>query len=570
MLKIGSIIDGKYKILNKVGQGGMSVVYLAMNEKANKQWAIKEVRKDGVKDFELIKQGLIVETDMLKKLSHPSLPSIVDVIEDDNTFLIVMDYIQGNPLSKTLEEYGAQSQENVVEWAKQLCDVLGYLHSRKPPIIYRDMKPANVMLKPDGSITLIDFGTAREYKSKNIADTTCLGTIGYAAPEQFGGMGQTDARTDIYCLGATLYHLVTGMNPCEPPYEIKPIRQINPALSNGLEKIIMKCTQRDPDARYQSCAELMYDLEHFDEMDNTYRRKMKFRLGIFIISVILTIGFGCVAIWGNASAENVKSKNYSYILSNAKSLDDYYNAILTDPSKTDAYIELVNYLRTDTLTKEEADGLNQLQAGLDRKNSNGYSETVNVLEELKEKNYDGYIDVCYEFGNAFLFSSDTTNDRERYVNASKWFSEAKNKYEMASIFCDIASCLQLIDQNHQSTMVQKGKELQEYKNLWDKLTKLESKINGLGKTPEESDTKINVINSITNIIYNNANGFVNAIKNNGLSYNEINTLLNDMNSSLVDIDDSIYKEQKQQVSAMISDTIEKYKITSAEKGSGNE
>lgn len=570
MLKIGSIIDGKYKILNKVGQGGMSVVYLAMNEKANKQWAIKEVRKDGVKDFELIKQGLIVETDMLKKLSHPSLPSIVDVIEDDNTFLIVMDYIQGNPLSKTLEEYGAQSQENVVEWAKQLCDVLGYLHSRKPPIIYRDMKPANVMLKPDGSITLIDFGTAREYKSKNIADTTCLGTIGYAAPEQFGGMGQTDARTDIYCLGATLYHLVTGMNPCEPPYEIKPIRQINPALSNGLEKIIMKCTQRDPDARYQSCAELMYDLEHFDEMDNTYRRKMKFRLGIFITSVILTIGFGCVAIWGNASAENVKSKNYSYILSNAKSLDDYYNAILTDPSKTDAYIELVNYLRTDTLTKEEADGLNQLQAGLDRKNSNGYSETVNVLEELKEKNYDGYIDVCYEFGNAFLFSSDTTNDRERYVNASKWFSEVKNKYEMASIFCDIASCLQLIDQNHQSTMVQKGKELQEYKNLWDKLTKLESKINGLGKTPEESDTKINVINSITNIIYNNANGFVNAIKNNGLSYNEINTLLNDMNSNLVDIDDSIYKEQKQQVSAMISDTIEKYKITSAEKGSGNE
>ena len=570
MLKIGSIIDGKYKILNKVGQGGMSVVYLAMNEKANKQWAIKEVRKDGVKDFELIKQGLIVETDMLKKLSHPSLPSIVDVIEDDNTFLIVMDYIQGNPLSKTLEVYGAQSQENVVEWAKQLCDVLGYLHSRKPPIIYRDMKPANVMLKPDGSITLIDFGTAREYKSKNIADTTCLGTIGYAAPEQFGGMGQTDARTDIYCLGATLYHLVTGMNPCEPPYEIKPIRQINPALSNGLEKIIMKCTQRDPDARYQSCAELMYDLEHFDEMDNTYRRKMKFRLGIFITSVILTIGFGCVAIWGNASAENIKSKNYSYILSNAKSLDDYYNAILTDPSKTDAYIELVNYLRTDTLTKEEADGLNQLQAGLDRKNSNGYSETVNVLEELKEKNYDGYIDVCYEFGNAFLFSSDTTNDRERYVNASKWFSEAKNKYEMASIFCDIASCLQLIDQNHQSTMVQKGKELQEYKNLWDKLTKLESKINGLGKTPEESDTKINVINSITNIIYNNANGFVNAIKNNGLSYNEINTLLSDMNSSLADIDDSIYKEQKQQVSAIISDTMEKYKITSAEKGSGNE
>lgn len=570
MLKIGSIIDGKYKILNKVGQGGMSVVYLAMNEKANKQWAIKEVRKDGIKDFELIKQGLIVETDMLKKLSHPSLPSIIDVIEDDDTFLIVMDYIQGNPLSKTLEEYGAQSQENVVEWAKQLCDVLGYLHSRKPPIIYRDMKPANIMLKPDGNITLIDFGTAREYKSKNIADTTCLGTIGYAAPEQFGGMGQTDARTDIYCLGATLYHLVTGMNPCEPPYEIRPIRQINSSLSSGLEKIIMKCTQRDPNARYQSCAELMYDLEHFDEMDNNYRRKMKFRLGIFITSVILTVGFGCVAIWSNVSAQNIKSKNYSYILSNAKSLDDYYEAILTDPSKTDAYLELVNYLRTDKLTKEEADGLNQFQAGLNKKNSNGYSETVNVLEELKEKNYDGYLEVCYEFGNAFLFSSDTTNDRERYVNAAKWFSEAKDKYEIASIFCDISSCLQLIDQYHQSTITQKAMEYQEYKNLWDKLTQLESKIDELGKNPDESDIKINVINSITNMIYNNANAFITIINIDKLSYKEIDTLLSDMNSKLADIDDSIYKEQKQQVSAMISDTIEKYKISSIEKGSGNE
>ena len=161
MLEIGSLVDGKYKILNEVGRGGMSVVYLAMNEKANKQWAIKEVRKDGIRDFEVVKQGLIVETDMLKKLRHPSLPSIIDVIEDEDTFLIVMDYIEGNPLSSALEEFGAQPQELVISWAKQLCDVLGYLHSQNPPIIYRDMKPANVMLKPDGNVTLIDFGTAR-------------------------------------------------------------------------------------------------------------------------------------------------------------------------------------------------------------------------------------------------------------------------------------------------------------------------------------------------------------------------------------------------------------------------
>ena len=153
MLEIGSLVDGKYKILSEIGHGGMSVVYMAINEKANKTWAIKEVRKDGVLDFEAVKQGLIVETDMLKKLKHPNLPSIVDVIEDDRTFLIVMDYIEGNSLSRALVEYGAQPQEYVIEWAKQLCDVLGYLHSREPAIIYRDMKPANIMLKPDGNLT---------------------------------------------------------------------------------------------------------------------------------------------------------------------------------------------------------------------------------------------------------------------------------------------------------------------------------------------------------------------------------------------------------------------------------
>ena len=186
MLEIGSIIDGKYKILNKIGQGGMSVVYLAMNERANKQWAIKEVRKDGVKDYEVVRQGLIAETDILKRLNHPHLPSIIDVIDRDDTFLIVMDYIEGKALDYWLKKEGAQPQERVVEWAKQICDVFGYLHSRKPPIIYRDLKPANVMLKPDGQIMIIDFGTAREFKETSIEDTSCLGTQGYAAPEQYG------------------------------------------------------------------------------------------------------------------------------------------------------------------------------------------------------------------------------------------------------------------------------------------------------------------------------------------------------------------------------------------------
>ncbi|MBQ7203386.1 MAG: serine/threonine protein kinase [Eubacterium sp.] len=299
MLENGTVIDGKYEILSKVGQGGMSVVYLALNRKAMKQWAIKEVRRDGVKDFEVVKQSLVAETDMLKKLSHPNLPDIVDIIENDDSFFIVMDYIEGKPLSKRIEESGPQPEEYVIEWARQLCDVLDYLHTQTPPIVYRDMKPSNVMLKPDGSVCLIDFGTAREYKGTNIQDTTCLGTIGYAAPEQFGGQGETDARTDIYCLGATLYHLVTGHSPAEPPYEMHPIRYWDERLSPGLEAIILKCIQKDPNDRYQSCAELKYALENIEENTATYWKEQKKKLNLFLTSVIATLLCLVVGITGS-------------------------------------------------------------------------------------------------------------------------------------------------------------------------------------------------------------------------------------------------------------------------------
>lgn len=505
MLEIGSLIDGKYKILNKVGQGGMSVVYLAMNEKANKQWAIKEVRKDGVKDFEIVKQGLVAETDLLKKLSHPSLPSIIDVIEGPDTFLIVMDYIQGNPLSKALEEYGAQPQEYVIEWAKQLCDVLEYLHTRTPPIIYRDMKPANIMLKPDGNICLIDFGTAREFKEKNLADTTCLGTVGYAAPEQFGGMGQTDARTDIYCLGATLYHLVTGRNPCDPPYEILPIRQVNPALSSGLERIIQKCTQRNPDDRYQSCAELMYALENYEKIDDAYRKKQKRKLGLFLASAGLTLAFGAASLWGYLSGEQKKTENYDLMLRSASTAQDCYDAILTDPSRSEAYEQLADLLTQDhVLTGEEGQQLLKLQAGLDEEKSNGFSERVDVLKTLKEKNPDGYQEVCYRIGESFLFYYDTADDRDSYTKAAKWLSEATEKYPVAEIYCSIASCMDTIDQYNGAKIKQTEKMYEEYERLWGMLRELKAQADGF----DSVDSRLEIWTKINRLIDRNAAQFL--------------------------------------------------------------
>lgn len=511
MLEIGSLIDGKYKILNKIGQGGMSIVYLAMNEKANKPWAVKEVRKDGRIDFESVRQGLVAETNILKKLKHPNLPSIIDVIDQEDSFIIIMDYIEGNSLNKALDEYGAQPQELVIEWAKQLCDVLGYLHTRNPAIIYRDMKPSNIMLKPDGNITLIDFGIAREFKEKNLADTTCLGTPGYAAPEQFGGMGQTDARTDIYCLGATMYHLVTGKNPCEPPYEISPIREVNPKLSGGLEKIILKCTQRNPENRYQSAAELMYDLEHYDEIDEPFKRKQQRKLGFFIASVLLTVIFCGVSVWGYVMAEGKKAENYDYILSMADDYEDYYEAILTDPARTEAYLGtadtkgLINFLIDDgELDSDEASVLRKFLGGLDDTNSNGYSETVDVMGRLKAADRDGYQDVCYAIGEAYLFNYNIAVEKDRYFNAAQWFVNCTERYPIAQVYCDISECLDTIYQYSNAQIKQTTKLYDEYGNLWTRINELKSRAEGF----DDIDSEMQVWNLIVDMISSNVNDFL--------------------------------------------------------------
>lgn len=210
---IGTVIEGKYEILKLIGTGGMSYVYLAMDKRLNKQWAVKEIKKTANgKNDEIIENSLLTEANLMKKLDHPALPRIVDIIDNGETIYVIMDYIEGESLDKILCEYGAQPQELVIDWAKQVCDALQYLHSQNPPIIYRDMKPSNIMLKPEGNIKIIDFGIAREYKEQSLADTKVLGTKGYASPEHYGNR-QTDARSDIYTLGMTMHHLLTGADP---------------------------------------------------------------------------------------------------------------------------------------------------------------------------------------------------------------------------------------------------------------------------------------------------------------------------------------------------------------------
>ncbi len=422
MLEIGSIFDNKYKILSVIGQGGMSTVYLAMNERAGKTWAIKEIRKEGISDYRLVKQSLITEVSLLKNLSHPYIPTIVDVVEKDDSILIVMDYIEGNNLRKKLEEYGSFSQEYVIEWAKQLCDVLIYLHTRRPKIIYRDLKPGNIMLRPDGTICLIDFGTAREYKEKGTDDTVCLGTRGYAAPEQFGGLGQTDERTDIYCLGTTMYHLLTGHNPSEPPYQMYPIRKWNSDFSQGLEKIIKKCTEQNPNNRYSSCEEVLYDLQNYAELDQEYRKKAKKRVGLFSTAAALSIFFGVSSLVSGSYVEDKTENVYYELLDEAilkTDLNDklvtYLKAVDTIPSKAQAYLNIINevYMKDNIYSIEEDEQLRDIM--LTSASDSG------TREELLSASPEEYGVFAYNMGLTYFYSYDGDGNKSM---SSYWFKKA--------------------------------------------------------------------------------------------------------------------------------------------------
>lgn len=473
MLEIGSLVDGKYKILSEIGHGGMSVVYMAINEKANKTWAVKEVRKDGKMDFNTVRQGLMAEIETLKKLKHPNLPSIIDVIEDDDSFIIVMDYIEGRSLDKIIEENGAQPEAYVVEWAKQLCDVFGYLHSRTPPIIYRDMKPANVMLKPDGNIMVIDFGTAKNYEI-DLGETTGIGTIGYAAPEQYigSGLGRTDARTDIYCLGITMYHLLTNIDPCKNLISDKSIRAVNPALSHGLDAIIQKCTQYQPADRYQSCAELMYDLENYEILEPLYKKKQKRKLGVFFLTILMAAIFAASGLVTNYMAAQKATDTYETKLYDASKSVNYdeklelYKECIAIPNKAgekDAYLGLIQAFKDndDVFTQSEANLL---------------TKYIKNNKAALQSNPDNYTEICFETGKLYWYyyqgenASSASDEFTGAIYAVEWFSDVPEGYKdygMASAYANIGSFYRNI-----ARYVVEASDKGQYKPFFENMQKL--------------------------------------------------------------------------------------------------
>lgn len=267
----GTVLQGRYRVQAVLGAGGMSTVYRARDLRfagVDRQCAVKEMFQAGgdprARQFRLT--NFQREAALLATLSHPAIPRIYDFFEFQGSIYLVLELIQGDNLETTLGQRGSPFPEaDILRWALELCDVLSFLHAHQPePIIFRDLKPSNVMIRQDGRLVLIDFGIARSFAPDQKG--TMIGTEGYSPPEQYRGVA--DVSGDVYALGATLHHLATGSDPRnETPFTFaqRRPRSLNPSVSEALEDLILKCVNYAPADRFASIGEVQENLKRIVE-----------------------------------------------------------------------------------------------------------------------------------------------------------------------------------------------------------------------------------------------------------------------------------------------------------------
>jgi len=497
------IIAGRYELLKPVGRGGMSTVYLASDLNLHKNWAVKEIRKKKTVGGIEVENSLLAEAEMMKTLDHPSLPKIVDIIDERDFFYIVMDYVEGETLRDVIDRYGPQDQNQVIKWGKELTLVLGYLHSQDPPIIYRDLKPGNIILQPNGSLKIIDFGTAREFKHGKSKDTAPLGTKGYAAPEQYdtgdGESAQTDERTDIYTLGMTMYELLTCKLPNKAPYKLIPLRQVRPELSIGLERIIQRCTKSDPSERFQNTTELMTALLNYKKLDYEYVSDQKKKL----LKAILPVGIGILMLFAGAGS----------LVANKVMVNNQYENLIAETSDHDAQIK---NLKKAIEIKPDDPAAYQLLIKEYAKSNEGYTER-NMQEAMSIcseglKNIDpdseAYLDINYMLGEAHLvyFSGETDKSlRNKILNSEPYFKAVVNtkkteyeNYNLCNAYVKLASFYEnYVLGTSEGFVFDAGKE--EYQSAVKDFDSIITILNG-SSSSGSSQLKIASYNIILNII----------------------------------------------------------------------
>jgi len=320
-LVLGTVLRSRYKIVELVGQGGMGAVYRAEDLRLEgRQCAVKEVQLETEADFATqSREQFHREASVLARLDHPNLPKVSDYFSEGGRDYLVMDFVAGRNLREIMDEARRQGrfleEKQVRAWADQLCDALEYLHSLDPPILHRDVKPANIRLTPGGTLKLVDFGLVKLLSPDDSRTITILqgrGTIQYTPLEQYGGdTGHTDVRSDIYSLGATLYHLLTNRPPADVkqrflrPDSLPSPRSLNPRLSPRVERAILRALEMHPDKRPASVAEFKAELHSFPipeplidllptegewiEATQDNRNLMAIALALLILTLLITL-----------------------------------------------------------------------------------------------------------------------------------------------------------------------------------------------------------------------------------------------------------------------------------------
>jgi serine/threonine protein kinase len=250
----GIILNNRFRIRRVIASGGMSTVYEVDDQRLSGRWALKELHtiSQDSEEQATIQQQFKKEAEILSQLTHPNLAKVVDYFFEDGREFLVEDFVEGKDLLSLYEVTDEFSEEQVTSWALQVCECLIYIHGRG--IVYRDLKPSNILLTEDGTVKLLDFGIARMYTAGKEQDTIIMGTPGFSPPEQYG-KSQTDARSDIFSLGATIHFLLSRQDPGGNPFVFQPLRALNPKVSRKLEALVSRATRTNPDERFQSALE---------------------------------------------------------------------------------------------------------------------------------------------------------------------------------------------------------------------------------------------------------------------------------------------------------------------------
>ena len=259
MLNKGDILAERYQVVSFIDGGGMSRVYLVKDLRLETQWALKEFSYTAGSDSEKkqLERSFVKEAKVCARLSHPGIARVVDFFSIEDRHYLVEEFVEGETLLNKLQN-SPLSVEETIAITIRLTKILTYIHEQG--IVYRDLKPDNVMVKPDGSIKLLDFGIARVHKTNQEKDTVILGTPGFAAPEQYG-TAQTDQRSDIYSLGALIHHALTGRDPREKPFDFDSPSSMGVIISPALESSIMKALSMKKENRYSSIAEMEKEIK---------------------------------------------------------------------------------------------------------------------------------------------------------------------------------------------------------------------------------------------------------------------------------------------------------------------